>query len=138
MKLFVVEAKGTGRIVSWKKFKEGEFVDRSRFSLSFTTVLTDAVNDMYSICREFDNNCKIVIIEPNGFTTSKFRIVFKGANYSIVCERILVRGGFPFNPLAAEYGKNYNVLFSVDTQNEEFEQKIYDHFKSKYYMEEIS
>lgn len=138
MKSFVVEAKSNGRIVSWKKFKEGRFVDQSRFSLTPTTVLTDAVNDIYNICRQFDNDCKIQIIKPNGFTTAKFRIMFKGENYSIVCERVLVRGGFPFNPLAAEYGKNYNVIFNVDTQIEEFEQKIYEYFKSNYNLEKIS
>jgi hypothetical protein len=137
MKSFLVQAKGNGRIISWTRFKSGELVNQSRLSFSPTTILTDAINDMYNICRQFDSDCKIEIIEPNDYTTASFRIAFRGADYSIICERILVRGGFPFNPVAAEFGKNYDVLFSIYTQIEEIEQSIYNHFKNKYRMKEV-
>jgi hypothetical protein len=137
MRSFIVEAMGNGRVVNWRELKKGKFVDQRSLSFSITTILTDAVVDMYNICREFDKDCKIVVIEPNGFTTSKFRIAFRGANYSVICERIKARGGFPLNPLAAEFGKNYNILFNINTQAEELQKKIYNHFKNKYVMEEI-
>ncbi len=34
-----VQAKGTGRVVNWSCFKQGEFVDQSRWSLSLGTVI---------------------------------------------------------------------------------------------------
>jgi hypothetical protein len=34
------QAKGTGRVVNWSKFKQGELVDQGRLSLSPTTVIT--------------------------------------------------------------------------------------------------
>ena len=133
-----VKANGSGRVVNWLKFKKGILVDQSRISFTPTTVLTDAITDIYSICKSLDNNCEINIINPNGFTSASFDIAIIGKGYKVNCSRRLTRGLFPLNPLAAEFGSNYDVVFSIETESTETEEKLTSKIKSTYTYTEIN
>lgn len=125
MKILKARATGTGRIVSWLKFKKGLLVNQSRFfSLTPTTVIPDVLNDVLKKCKEIDAEFKINIISPNGFTTVGFDIVLISSTFQVNCSRRLARGLFPFNPIAAEFGSNYDVIFTISAKSEEVEQKI--------------
>ena len=104
------KATGSGWIVNWPRFKKGELVRCSRWKCLLTTVLTDVVSDVIECARGLDPKFAITPLFPNGFTTASFDVAIKGNGFHVNCGRRLVRGMFPFNPFAAEFGSNYDVL----------------------------
>lgn len=125
-------ATGSGRIVRWRKFKRGELVPGSRWSCLFTTALTDVVTDVIDCAEGMDPTCTITPLFPNGFTTANFDIAIKGKGFHVNCGKRLVRGLFPFNPIAAEFGSNYDVLVTVTADTPEVEKRIVDEVRRKY------
>ncbi|MCA8994012.1 MAG: hypothetical protein KDA88_18655 [Planctomycetaceae bacterium] len=132
MAILRVRAKGNGRKVLWSQLKQGKLVDAFGFGLLLTTVLTDVVTDMIEMCRTFDDGCRVVVVVPNGFTRVGFNLAILGRSFEVTCARRLVRGCFPFNPLAAEFGSNYDVVVSVAASSPEITSQIVDMLSSKY------
>ena len=128
-------ATASGRIVNWTRFKRGELVDQSRLSLTPTTVLTDVVTDLLKECKSIDSAYVITPLFPNSFTTASFDISIKGDGFQVNCGRRIVRGLFPLNPLAAEFGSNYDVLVTVSGSSGELEERIADTVRRKYQCE---
>lgn len=128
-----VQATGSGRIVGWSELKQGRLVDRSRLAnLFFTTTLTDAITDLCALAESLDKGYRIVTLVPNGPTTSALDLALLGAGFEIVCSRRLVRGLFPLNPCAAEFGSNYDVVVSVNASSAEIQSKVVGLLQSKY------
>lgn len=127
-----VQAKGTGRLVNWSRFKRGELVDQSRLSLSLTTVIPDVITDVIAACQGRTTEMEIKPLFPNGFTTASFDIAIQGDGFHVNCGRRLVRGGFPLNPLAAEFGANYDVLLIISAEDPGIEEEIADSVRGKY------
>jgi hypothetical protein len=106
-----VAATGNGRIVGRSELKQGKLVDTSRLARFFLTItLTDVITDLCALAASLDRDYRIVLIRPNGLLTSSLEIKLVGTGFEIVCWRRLVRGRFPLNPFAAEFGSNYDVL----------------------------
>ena len=120
----LAKAKGTGRLVNWSRFKQGEWVDQSRISLTPTTVIPDVIVDVMGQCESIDASCSVEPLFPNGFTTAQFDISIKGKGFQVNCGRRLARGLFPLNPFAAEFGSNYDVLVAISAANREVEESI--------------
>jgi hypothetical protein len=127
-----VQAKGTGRVVNWSRFKHGEFVDQSRWSLSLGTVIPDVIADVITVCQGLSKEMEIKTLFPNGFTTASFDIAILGDGFSVNCGGRIVRGGFPFNPLAAEFGANFDVLLTVSAKDPAIEEQIASSVREKY------
>lgn len=109
-----VRATADGRIVGWAELKKGRLVDTTRLSRLFlTTTLTDVITDLCAWSQELDASYQLVVLIPNGPTTTSLDIKLVGADFEIVCARRLVRGCFPLNPIAAEFGSNYDVVVSI-------------------------
>ncbi len=133
MPILRVTATGSGRVVSWPKLKQGQLADTGRVrSLAPTTVLTDVVADIHDLCKSLDTNCRIVSVIPNGFTSLTFNLAFIGQGFEVTCTRRLVRGWFPLNLLAQEFGGNYDVVVTVNGANDEAIEKLVGMLKSKY------
>ena len=116
MKTIHAHATGSGRIVGWKEMKEGQLVDTSRLARFFlTTVLTDVITDLCALAESLDETYRFVTVVPNGPTTASLDVSLLGQGFEISCSRRLVRGLFPFNPFAAEFGSNYDVVVSIGT-----------------------
>ena len=133
----VAKAEGTGRVVSWSRFKQGEWVDQSRISLTPTTVIPDVIVDVMEQCESIDAECSIEPLFPNGFTTAQFDIAILGKGFHITCSRRLARGLFPLNPIAAEFGSNYDVLLSITADDSEIEQKLASVISDKYKCKKV-
>jgi hypothetical protein len=86
---------------------------------------------MWAVCQELDPNCERKVIVPNGFTSTYFRLEFQAEQFLVTAERRLVRGAFPINPLAAEIGKNFEIVFHLCAEEEAILQQICDLFKAK-------
>jgi hypothetical protein len=110
-------------------------VDQKRFGLGVTTVLTDVITDLILKCMEIDPNLTIETLFPNGFTNASFDICIRGKSFQVNCGRRLVRGLFPFNPFAAEFGSNFDVLVTIKTDTQETEKRILDTGLSVYQCE---
>ncbi len=104
-------------MVNWSLFKRGTLHYVNRWNLCLKTILTNVVTDIIDECSLIDPNCSIHTLFPNGFTTASFDIVIRGEGFEVTCGRRLVRGWFPYNPLAAEFGKNYDVLVSINADD---------------------
>ena len=128
-------ATGSGQVVNWSKFKKGVLVPCSRWNCLLTTVLTDVVTDVIDCAKKMDPTCKIIPLFPNGFTTASFDIAIRGKTFQINCGRRLSRGLFPMNPIAAEFGSNYNVLVTITADTSKLEVKIAKMVRSKYACE---
>ncbi len=128
----VAKANGTGRVVSWSRFKQGEWVDQSRISLTPTTIIPDVIVDVMKKCESFDPSCSVELLFPNGFTTAQFDIAIKGEGFQVNCGRRLARGHFPLNPFAAEFGSNYDVLVAVSAADPKVEEAIAEAVSGKY------
>ena len=135
MKTLRAKATGAGRIINWTRFKKGELVEGSRWKCLLTTVLTDVVTDVIDWAKTTDPTCTIPPLFPNGFTTASFDIAIKGNGFQVNCGRRLVRGLFPLNPIAAEFGSNYDVMVSVTADTLEVEKEIVEHIRQKYACE---
>ena len=131
MEALRVRAGGSGRVVNWSAFKRGELID-GRSSAAITVVLTDAVSDLISECRRLDPECHLVVLSPNGFFKSSFDLRLEGRDFSVVCGRRLVRGMFPLNPLAAEFGRNFDVVVTVTSDSPDVERRLAEVLTRKY------
>ena len=128
----LAKAEGTGRVVNWSRFKKGELVDQSRFSLALTTVIPDVIVDVMEKCESLDASCSVETLFPNGFTTAHFEISIKGNGFEVHCGRRLARGFFPLNPIAAEFGSNYDVPVTISATNQKIEEAIAEAVSGKY------
>jgi hypothetical protein len=116
MKTIRVRAKGTGRIVGWRPLTLGciEVPTAWQRLIRLTTTLPDALVDVIDAALRQDPSMKLTCIVPNGPTSAQLDISLSGHGYQIVCSRRLVRGWFPLNPFAAEFGSNYDLVISAD------------------------
>lgn len=127
-----VRATSDGRIVGWAELKKGRLVDTTRLSrLYLTTTLTDVIADLCAWSQEFDPDFRIEMLIPDGPTTASLDIKLVARDFEIVCARRLVRGWFPLNPIAAEFGSNYDVVVTV-TGNSEIVTEVVKRLRSKY------
>ena len=127
------KATGDGRIVGWSELKQGRLVDASRLArLFFTTTLTNVITDLCTLSKSLDSGCRIVTVTPNGPTTAALDLALIGTGFEIMCSRRLVRGLFPLNPFAAEFGSNYDVVVTVTSPSAEVESKVLGLVQSKY------
>lgn len=53
--------------------------------------------------------------------------------WPINCGRRLVRGWFPFNPIAAEFGSNFDVLVTFNADTPEIEEQLADGIRQSYH-----
>ena len=128
-----VQATGDGRIVGWSELKQGRLVDTSRLARLFlTTTLTDVITDLCALAESFDKGYRIVMVVPNGPTTAALDLALLGTGFEIMCSRRLVRGLFPLNPFAAEFGSNYDVVVTVNSSSDEVRSKVMGLLQSKY------
>jgi hypothetical protein len=128
-----VRATGSGRIVGWSEFKRGEIVDASRLGrFFFTTTLTDVITDLCAVAVSLNPDYKIRVVVPNGFTTAALDVVLTADEFEVYCERRLTRGWFPLNPLAAEFGSNYDVTVTINCASDEVKSAFLDSLQSKY------
>ena len=128
-----VQATGSGRIVGWQELKEGRLVDTSRLARLFlSTVLTDVITDLCTLAESLDPDYRIITVIPNGFTTAALDLSLVGSEFEISCARRLVRGLFPLNPIAAEFGSNYDVVVNVNTPSEDIQSRVVQLLNSKY------
>ena len=128
-----VQATGSGRIVGWSELKQGRLVDTSRLArLFFTTTLTDVITDLCALAESLDRGYRIVTVIPNGPTTAALDLALLGTGFEIICSRRLVRGLFPLNPFAAEFGSNYDVVVTVNASSDEIGSKVMGLLQSKY------
>ena len=128
-----VQATGSGRIVGWSELKQGRLVDASRLArLFFTTTLTDVITDLCALAESLDKGYRIVMVVPNGLTTAALDLALLGTGFEIMCSRRLVRGLFPLNPFAAEFGSNYDVVVTLNAASDELQAKIVGLLQSKY------
>ncbi|MCC6651227.1 MAG: hypothetical protein IT348_08785 [Candidatus Eisenbacteria bacterium] len=97
-----------------------------------TTMLTDVVGDVIDHCRNHDPLLRFHVLRANGFWSAKFDVMLEGATFRVYCGRRLVRGGFPFNPAAAEEPKNYDVLVSATSTVAGFESSLTELLHSRY------
>jgi len=133
MAIIRVQAKGTGRVVGWSELKQGRLVDTSRFGRLFaTTTLTDVIADLCELADSLDKEYRIVTIVPNGPTTAALDLALLGTDFEVVCSRRLVRGLFPLNPFAAEFGSNFDVVVTVNGASTEAKSKVVGLLQSKY------
>jgi hypothetical protein len=127
-----VRATADGRIVGWAELKEGSLVDTTRLSrLFFTTTLTDVIADLCAWSQEFDSSYRIAMLIPNGPVSVSLDLKLVGTDFEVVCARRLVRGWFPLNPIAAEYGCNYDVVVTV-SGNSDIATEIAKRLRTKY------
>ena len=126
-----VRATKSGRIVGWSELKQGQLVDTSRLARFFlTTTLTDVITDLCALAESLDPSYRIVMLVPNGPTTASLDLKLVGAGFEIVCSRRLVRGWF--NPFAAEFGSNYDVIVTISGDSAEAKSAIVEILRSKY------
>lgn len=136
MKIIKVSAKSTARTVSWSQLTKGEIVNQSRSSLSLSTVIPDVLDEVIQLINDINPEFNISILKPNGFTSACLDFAILSEETKIMCSRRLVRGFFPFNPIAAEFGGNYDIIFSIST-NDDIMEKLLSIFKN-YSHEEAS
>ncbi len=128
-----VKATGDGRIVGWSELKQGRLVDTSRMGrLLVTTTLTDVIADLCTLSESLDKSYRIVTVIPNGPTTAALDLALLGTGFEIMCSRRLVRGLFPLNPFAAEFGSNYDVVVTVTAASADVQSKILGTLQSKF------
>lgn len=111
-----VTATGTGRVVACIPFRVGQLEPPSLIQrlLFWTTVLPNALTDIIDFARGHDPDCTLSCIVPNGLSTAQLDVCLRGSDFQIVCARRLVRGGFPLNPFASEFGANYDLVVTFD------------------------
>ena len=133
MKVVRVQATGTGQVVSWFRFLESKLSPASTWErMTFiTTVLPNVITDVMDYCKIIDLQYTFRVIHPNGLVSMSFDIMLAGQNFKILCSRRLIRGWYPLNPFAAEFGSNYDVIFSI-TADESFESNLLKMLKNKY------
>ena len=65
------------------------------------------------MCESLDSRSRVVPVVPNGFFRVGFTLAVLCRDIEVTCAKRLVRGWFPFNPVAAEFGANYDVVVTV-------------------------
>lgn len=125
----VVQATAAGRVVRWAEFKQGYLRDGSGI---MTTMLTDVVCDVADHCRRYEPSIRFVVLRPNGFFSARFDVLFEGSATRVCCGRRLARGGFPFNPGAAEDPRNYDVIVAATSMDDAFEAALTEMLQSRY------
>ena len=131
--VFHVRATGTGRVVRRSGLLEGKLVDGSRvFAPLDRAVLPNVICDLHALAQSVDGDCELKVLVPNGYTTASLDLVISGADFEIICSRRLVRGWFPINPIAAEFGANYDVIVTVNTSSAEIRAKVAELLQIKY------
>ncbi len=138
MVTLLAKAEGTGRVVNWSRFKKGEWIDQSRISLTPTTVIPDAIVDIMDKCETIDPSCHIETVSPNGFTSAQFDIAIRGKGFQVNCGRRLARGLFPINPIASEFGANYDVLLIITADNKDTENTLASAVIDNYECKKVS
>lgn len=139
MKTIRIRANGTGRIVAWKPLIEGRLVTPpflERF-VRMTTTLPDVIVDVIEATRLHDPDTRLVCIVPNGPTTTQLDLSLTGRDFQIVCSRRLVRGWFPLNPFAPEFGANYDVVLTAHGDSE-FVSELIQGLQSRYVSQDIA
>ncbi|MCL2118184.1 MAG: hypothetical protein FWH27_07130 [Planctomycetaceae bacterium] len=133
MKIIRTQATGTGQVVSYAKFIESKLVPASilRRLTDLVTTIPNVLTDVIDYCKGIDPQYTFRVIIPNSFTSASFDVALAGQDFQILCSRRLIRGWFPFNPLAANFGSNYDVIFSV-MADEAFESNLLKTLKNKY------
>lgn len=132
MAILRVRAKGTGRVVRYSALKRGELVETTRLgSLFFSTTLPDVITDLLDAAEELDPNRRVTTVVPNGPTTASLDLAVTGNGFEILCSRRLVRGLFPLNPFAAEFGSNFDVVVSIKA-TPEAESWLVERLRGKY------
>ncbi|MGL6075329.1 MAG: hypothetical protein ACRC8S_14330 [Fimbriiglobus sp.] len=132
MAILRVRAKGTGRVVRYSALKRGELVETTRLgSLFFSTTLPDVMTDVLAAAEEMDPNRRVTAVVPNGPATASLDLAITGLGFELLCSRRLVRGLFPLNPLAAEFGSNYDVSVSIKAAPE-VEARLVERLQVKY------
>lgn len=127
-----VRASGNGRVVKWSEFKQGKLTPSSPWDCLLSTVLTDVVTDIIDEAKAIDPACRMTPLFLSGFTTASFDITIKGESFQVVCGRRLVRGWFPLNPIAAEFGRNYDVLVTICAVDATVEDRLVSAVRGKY------
>lgn len=140
MSVIRVRATAEGRVVRWSDLKQNRLVNTKGIGrlLAFTTTLTDVVTDLCSLAESLDSNFRIVTVVPNGHMTTSFDLALIGEGFELTCGRRLVRGGFPFNPLAPEFGCNYDVLVTIADSSAPMKSAVMMMLQSKYSYETIA
>ena len=140
MSVIRVRATADGRVVRWSDLKQNRLVDTKGIGrlLAFTTILTDVVTDLCSLAESLDRDFRIVTVAPSGHTTTSFDLALIGDGFEVTCGRRLVRGGFPFNPLAAEFGRNYDVLVTIAAPSDRMTTAVMAMLESRYSYEMIA
>jgi predicted nucleic acid-binding Zn ribbon protein len=128
-------ATGSGMLVSWARLKKGELVPCSRWKCLLTTNLTDVVTDIIDWAKFADPACTVIPLFLNGFTTASFDIAVRGKGFQVNCGRRLVRGLFPLNPIAAEFGRNYDVLVTIAAEAPGVARSLIEQIRGKYACE---
>ena len=133
MKIMRVQATGTGQVVSYFKFIQSQLVPASIWErlIDFVTTIPNAIIDVMDYCKDIDPQYTFRVIIPNGPTSASFDIMLAGRNFQILCSRRLIRGWFPLNPFASNFGSNYDVIFSI-LADEPFESNLLQTLKNKY------
>jgi len=132
MAILRVRAKSTGMVVQHSALKRGELVETTRLgSLFFSTTLPDVMTDVLAVAEEIDPQRQVAAIVPNGPTTASLDLAVTGSGFEFLCSRRLVRGWFPLNPFAAEFGSNYDVVVSINAAPE-VEGQLVEWLQGKY------
>ena len=118
MSILRVKANGTGRVVSWNALKRDELRDASPIErmICLTTVLPDVINDVLETTKDCDPHRRVTCVVANGPTSAALDLAIIGGEFEVNCARRLVRGMFPLNPFAAEFGRNYDVVVTINAK----------------------
>ena len=136
MVVLKVRARGDGRIVNWSGLKQGRLVDVSRLT-GMTMTLTDVVSDLCSFAESLDREYRVETLVPNGPGVTSYDLVLIGIGFSIVCSLRVVRGWYPLNPFAAEWGVNYDVIVTAHAESSETETHVVAMLTSKYMHQRV-
>ena len=139
MSILRVKANGTGRVVSWNALKRGELRDASPIQrmICLTTVLPDVINDVLETTKNADPHSRVTCVVANGPTSASLDLAIIGSDFEVTCARRLVRGMFPLNPFAAEFGRNYDVVVTINA-TPAMEASLTTRLRSRYQCSECS
>ena len=71
-------------------------------------------------------------------TSASLDLAIIGNGFKVLCARRLVRGLFPLNPFAAEFGENYDVVVTVETVSQADGEKIVDTLRSRFACKDVA
>ncbi|MCF6312067.1 MAG: hypothetical protein L3J39_06420 [Verrucomicrobiales bacterium] len=121
----------TGLIVDHRKFLEGEVVPASRILKGFmTTTLPNVMTDIQEYCFQKRLDTEIEIGVPNSFVTANLVVAYRSQSFRVICGRSVVRS--LWNPFAAEFGKNYDVMTFIESDMKKFHDELRSLLTTKY------